>query len=349
MSACFGRDNTAGRSSRREEAEPEVNVAAQPRHLGCYDAARISTASIRLCLAFLLGCASVAVATTPGELVVAGPRPSYTDKTLSAVPNAAALRVRCWSPRLDDGFVPQGIALDGDRALVVAYRSADEKNAFGPSRVFAVDPSTGAVSASFALPEEFAHPGGLARDGATLYVVNFGTLLRVDLARSLASGRAVITGRRAVAKPMGPSFVTFHEDALWFGCFVREAAAAPRLYRVPIERIFGARNLPPLDPRDATHSLPLPVLAQGVAFDGRGRLWVSASLQKEGWLYQLALDDGRVLARHAMPAGIEGLVQAGADRLWSIGECGTRRWLSSPTFFPVIFEIDLAALKPERR
>lgn len=140
------------------------------------------------------------------------------------------------------------------------------------------------------------------------------------------------------------ALVTYHEGALWFGCFVRSAADAPRLYRVPVESVFGARNLPPLDPRDATHSVPLPVLAQGVAFDARGRLWVSASLQKEGWLYHLALDDGRVLARHAMPPGIEGLMPTGKDHLWSIGECGTRRWLSSPTFFPVIFEIDLAAL-----
>lgn len=292
----------------------------------------------------VFGCASVAFAATPIDSTVAGLRPSYTDRKLSDVPNAAALHVRCWSPALDEGFVPQGIALDGDRALVVAYRSTDEKSPYGPSRVFAVDSSTGAVTASFALPEDIAHPGGLALDGSTLYVVNFGTLLRLDLARSLATGRAVITGRRAVAKPMGPSFVTFHEGALWFGCFVRSAADSPRLYRVPTARIFGARNLPPLDPRDATHSVPLPVLAQGVAFDARGRLWVSASLQKEGWLYHLGLDDGRVLARHAMPPGIEGLVQGGADRLWSIGECGTRRWLASRTFFPVIFEIDLASL-----
>lgn len=76
---------------------------------------------------------------------------------------------------------------------------------------------------------------------------------------------------------------------------------------------------------------------------------VTASLQKEGWLYRLALEDGRVLARQAMPPGIEGLVQAGADRLWSIGECDTRRRLSSRTFFPVIFEIDLAALSSARR
>ena len=143
---------------------------------------------------------------------------------------------------------------------------------------------------------------------------------------------------------MGPSFLTFHEGALWFGRFARATDDAPRLYRVLVDKIFGAAVTSPLQPRDATHSMPIPLLVQGAVFDAQDKLWLSASVQKEGWLYRVAVDDGRVLATYSMPAGIEGLAATTAGRIWAVGECGSRRWLASPTFYPLIFEMDLTSL-----
>jgi hypothetical protein len=275
---------------------------------------------------------------------ILGQRPDYTDKAVSAVPNADAIGRRIWAPGLDDGFVPQGVALDGDRLLVSAYRGSRSDPASGESRIFAVDAETGDVTGQFVLPEYVVHPGGLAVDGAILFVADGGKLLRLDLPRSLATGRAVVTDRRSLAREMGPSFLTLHEGALWFGAFKRETGPVPRLYRVPVDAIFVKGQVPPLLPRDATHSLPIPLLVQGVAFDRENRLWLSASVQKEGWLYRVAVENGRMLARHAMPPGIEGLAATATGRIWSVGECGSQRWLKSATFYPLLFEIDPARL-----
>lgn len=288
--------------------------------------------------------AVIVVAGLRADEPILGPRPGYTDKPISAVPNADAIGRRIWAPGLNEGFVPQGVALAGDRLLVSAYRGSQSDPASGESRVFAVDLATGDATGQFVLPEDVVHPGGLAVGGANLFVADGGKLLRVDLLRSLAAGRAVVTGRRSVAREMGPSFLTLHEGALWFGPFKRETGPAPRLYRVPVEAIFVKGRIPPLLPRDATHSLPIPLLVQGVVFDRENRLWLSASVQKEGWLYRVAAENGRVLARHAMPPGIEGLAATATDRIWSVGECGSQRWLKSATFYPLLFEIDPARL-----
>ncbi len=297
-------------------------------------------------LALLLALPLGAVATTsmPAAAAIGGRAPTYTTKELSVMPNAAALRAWAWSPGLDDGYVPQAVARAGERFFVITYQSRDESQPLGEGRVFELD-ATGAVCGQFALPDDIQHPGGLAIEGNNGYVANFGTLLRLDLERSLATGRAMVTGRRAIERAMGPSFVTVHEGQLWFGRFAREGAEPPRLYAVDVAKIFLPHRAPPLRPTDASREFAIPLLVQGVAFDRAGQLWLSASVQKEGWLYRYDPVTGRELARHAAPPGIEGLVAGDTDRLWSVGECGTRRWLKSAAFYPVVFEIDLARLR----
>jgi hypothetical protein len=52
---------------------------------------------------------------------ISGIAPSYGPKTVSAVPNAAAIVRRIWLPGLDAGYDPQGLAVDGGGIYVSAY------------------------------------------------------------------------------------------------------------------------------------------------------------------------------------------------------------------------------------
>ena len=74
---------------------------------------------------------------------IAGIAPSYGPKTVSAVPNAAAIVRRIWLPGLDAGYDPQGLAGDGGGIYVSAYRSDSFGVRRGPCRVIRIDLETG--------------------------------------------------------------------------------------------------------------------------------------------------------------------------------------------------------------
>ena len=54
---------------------------------------------------------------------IAGIAPSYGPKTVSAVPNAAAIVRRIWLPELDAGYDPQGLAVDDGAIYVPSART----------------------------------------------------------------------------------------------------------------------------------------------------------------------------------------------------------------------------------
>ena len=74
---------------------------------------------------------------------IAGIAPSYGPKTVSAVPNAAAIVRRIWLPGLDAGYDPQGLAVDGGGIYVSAYRSDSLGVRRGPCRVIRIELETG--------------------------------------------------------------------------------------------------------------------------------------------------------------------------------------------------------------
>ena len=112
---------------------------------------------------------------------VAGNPPSYTQRALTSVANAAAVRARIWSPRLSDGWVPQGVAVGGGYLWIAAYQGTDPKVSRGPCRVFQVDPGDGGVAGQFDLPAACGHAGGIAHTGDRyLYVADAKVLYRVD-------------------------------------------------------------------------------------------------------------------------------------------------------------------------
>lgn len=294
------------------------------------------------------GALLVAFATAAGIAAAAEPmgvKPAYLDKVTESIPNLDAIGRRIWVPGLEDDYVPQGLTIAGAHVLVSSYKpTPDLKSNTGPCRVFRLDRATGAAAGAFDLPEGVCtHAGGLAYLGdGRLLLADTRQLFRIDLGKALASGKA--EGAMSAVKIAGElrgSFATFDGKDAWIGTWTREAPKA-RLYRLDAT-IFEGEPGRTVDHSRSTDSIPIPVEAQGAAFDKAGNLWLSASSSKFGTLFKLDRS-GTVLAKYDMVAGLEDLGFDG-ERLWGISESGTRKYLHWETRFPFLFEIDVAKLK----
>jgi sugar lactone lactonase YvrE len=300
-------------------------------------------ASTLLALSWTLQGGSFAAADPPPVL---GTRPTYTSAQLADVPNAAAIQARLWAPGLNEGYVPQGLALVEGAVLIAGYHSTQRGQDRGPCRVFRVDPATGSVTGFFDVPAECGHAGGLAYDGAgRLYVVDTKVALAVDLARALQAQHAkdAISQTLQLTGDVRGSLSTFHDGALWIGSW--NSAAPGAIFRFPQQTLLGMTRDAKLSERQATLRLELPPKAQGAAFDGEGRLWVALSNTQRG---QLAVLDGRKgtpIATYDVAPGIEGIAFASPTRLWAVAEVGSQRWLGGIPFHPLVFALDPAQLK----
>ncbi|WP_374444254.1 hypothetical protein [Stella sp.] len=283
--------------------------------------------------AVLLLAALPASGQTPG-----GAAPTYSDRPPGEIPNAEAIDRRFWAPGLDEGYVPQGITLAPDGAVLVSgYRSTDPKVGGGPARIWAVDPATGAVRGTFDLPEGFAHAGGIAMGaGGRLWVADTRLLGRFDLARALAAGGTATAERTWVlAEPLRGSFLSRHGGRLWIGGWNPNGEG--RMFALDEATVETAGTL---DERHVQRSFAIPSRAQGAGFDRAGALWITRSSSRIGELLKLDPADGRVLATYQTAIGIEDLGFDAEGRLWSVSEAGSRRWLGWAAFYPLLFRLD---------
>lgn len=266
-------------------------------------------------------------------------RPTYTDRALSDVANAAAMTQRIWVPGLDEGYVPQGLTAIGSDLYLSAYKSIDPRQGRGPCRLYRLDVRSGVVTGQLDLPPQCGHAGGLAKGPAgRLFVSDTHEVFEIEL----GDDRDPVIGRVArsieLLGAVRGSFAAGTGDSLWLGTYSKASDA--KLYKFP----FAALKLQ-LSEEDAAASLPLPTLAQGAAFDAAGRLWLSRSGSRLGELLQLHPASGEVEARYLVPAGIEDLTFDASGQLWSLSEAGSRRWIGWDTFFPVVFRLDPARLR----
>lgn len=272
-----------------------------------------------------------------------GTAPTYSDRPLSDIPNAAAIDRRFWAPGLDEGYVPQGITVAADGVVLVSgYRSTDPKVGGGPARIWAVDPGDGRIRGSFDLPEGFAHAGGIAMGaGGRLWVADTRLLGRFDLARALAAGGTAAAERTwPLASPLRGSFLSRHGGRLWLGAWNPNGEGQmSALHEDALEAADA------LDGRHVAVTFPIPSRAQGAAFDPAGALWITRSSSRIGELLRLDPADGRVLATYPAAIGIEDIGFDADGRLWSVSEAGSRRWLAWTTFYPLLFRIDPARLR----
>ncbi len=269
-----------------------------------------------------------------------GAKPGYTARELSPLPNAQAITKRIWVPGLDDGYVPQGMTFQAGVLFISSYRSTDTKQDRGPCRVFAVDPETGRVLSHLDLPPQCGHAGGIARaPQGNIVVADSRHALEIEVS-GLERGKLLRVVRAAgLTGKLKGSFAAGTAEGLWLGAY--ERSGDPKLYLVPWAKLRQEK----LSEADASEAVSLPLLAQGAAFDGKGDLWITRSGSRFGELVKLDRKSGTVLARHAMPIGIEDISFEPGGALWSLSEAGSQRWNAWSAFYPLAFRIDVDRLK----
>ncbi len=272
-----------------------------------------------------------------------GNAPTYTDRKLGLlpgdgpVPNAQAIVRRIWMPGLDDGYIPQGLTVSGGAVYVAAYKSVENAGR-GPCRLFRIDAKSGAVTGTLDLPPRCGHAGGVATGApGHIWVADTRDIFEVRLEPSSPTIGTVLRHIRLTGQVKG-SFAAGSADALWLGAY--ETFGEPRLYKFP----FAALK-PQLGEGDAVASVIVPIRTQGAAFDRAGQLWVTRSSGSFGGLVQVDAQSGKIGKRYPMPAGTEDIGFDAEGRLWTVSEAGSRRWLSWATFFPLVFQVDMARLR----
>lgn len=296
-------------------------------------------------LAFLCSAATVLsladVARAQAE--ISGTRPTYTDRVLSEPPNVAAIKTRMWVPEIDLGFVPQGLTVAEGSVLFAAYNSEG-----GPPkcRLYRIDRATLSVTGTFDMPSNCGHTGGLAYAGDNrLFVADTWRLYEIDLARAFDAARpdGAVVRSLSLRFPLRGSFLAYRDGALWIGEYKKPQPG--QIHVVPIATIDTAEDPPGLSLDHVRSSLEVAPKSQGAAFDADGYLWLSQSNSQAGAIQKVDPKTGKVLASFAAVAGIEDLGFDADGVLWSIGEAGSKRWHNWPTFYPILFSIDVKALR----
>lgn len=297
-----------------------------------------------LATVFVVFCALVTSNANGAEVL--GKKPRHVWGSPSSAPNDQAITERIWAPGIDDGYVPQGVTWADGAVYLSSYRSTDPKVDKGPCRIYKIDAETGNTLGQFDLPEDCGHAGGLA------YIAR-GILVASDTRRLYKIGAASAFGRHnastavmAIVKLGGGlkgSFVDFDGTALFVGSYEKDAGRA-KAHFLPVS-IFETHNGKTVNEDIAARAIPIPVEAQGAAFDKERNLWISASSSRFGTLYKIHSKSGDPLSSHDMVIGMEDLAFDDDGRLWSVSEAGSIRWQKWSRMFPLLFRIDLDKLK----
>ncbi|HUR90125.1 MAG TPA: hypothetical protein VMZ74_13635 [Ramlibacter sp.] len=291
--------------------------------------------------------AMTACATSGGKQVL-GTKPAYLASVAETVPNQDAIGPRIFIPGLDEDWVPQGLVVIGDHILVSSYKPTPNLEASaGPCRVYRVERETGIPAGRFDVPLENcnSHAGGMAHwTRGQLLLADTQMLSLIDYEKAFATGTARDAIRTVkIEGGLRGSLAGNQGGESWIGTWSKEQAKS-LMYRMPRD-LFERRGTVRED--IAAETRPIPVEAQGAAFDRDGNLWVSASRSNTmSKLYRLDRA-GTVTAEYEMPIGIEGIGFDSRGKLWAITESGTRKYLrwGERFNFPFIFEIDTTRLK----
>ena len=285
-----------------------------------------------------------AAGTSPAS--IAGAAPSYGPKSVSRVPNAAAIVRRIWLPELDAGYDPQGLAVDDGAIYVSAYRSDSLGVRRGPCRVIRIDLETGGSTGYVDVPSPCGHAGGLAVGGdGMLYVADTHTLFATPLVRAFDRGAQFRQFRLGAGVIGGLAAST--PDGIWLGTY---EDGPGRLFHFTAATLARLSDGETLKASQAATVLTIPDHAQGAAI-GAGGLWIARSDWNWGTLDRLDPVTGAPQRRYEIAPGTEGVAFGNAGRLWAVSEAGSRHIYDYPflglfqPFFPLVFELDLSRLE----
>jgi hypothetical protein len=277
-----------------------------------------------------------------------GMKPEYLQETATGFANEAAIGRRIWMPGLDQGYVPQGLAVVGRHVLISAYQSADPKIDRGPCRIFRVEIETGKAAGHFDMPPGCFHSGAVVDVGnAMVVVVETEQLWRIDLEKALAAGKAegAIRGTVLLGAGLRGSFGAFDGTDLWIGTYTLTADEAnAKIQRLPL-RVFDEFDGRTVGIEQVAETVKVPRWGQGLAFENKDIVWMAASTRNIGRLHRIDRRTGAVLAAYETVGGLEGIDFDAERRLWAVSEAGAKRYLHWPRHFPFIFTIDVAKLK----
>lgn len=296
-----------------------------------------------------IACLAFCGATLAAGAQVIGQKPGYLEAFAQSVPNEAAIGKRIVVPDLEEGWVPQGLAVVGSHVLVSSYRPTPDvlKDSKGPCRVHRIEMASGKLDGKFDVPLDAcsSHAGGLAYLGdGKLLLADTQHLSLIDLDRALAAGNANGAVKTVQVKgALRGSFAAVEGRNAWAGYWSKEPEKS-RMFRLPAN-FFESTGA--VDEKVAAETRVVPVEAQGAAFDKEGNLWTTASRSNAMSKLHRVDRQGHAVASYDMPMGLEGIAFAADGKLWGVSESGTRkyqRW--GPDFhFPFVFEIDVTKLK----
>ena len=297
---------------------------------------RLSLVAAALALA---SCSTPAVAREP-----LGAKPAYLTRPLGTtppgpLPNEAAITTRIWAPGLDDGYVPQGLAVADGTIIIAAYRSPDATRSTGPCRLYRIAAATGEITGTLDLPPSCGHAGGLALTApGRIWVVDTHVMHEIELAPTGPQTLGNVIREVKIDPPLKGSLATAQGADIVLGSYDRDKPGL--LWRIPLASITGAS----VGAQHVTATIEIPSRAQGAAFDAQGRLWIARSGAALGELAVLDPKSAGITTSYRVPDGVEGIAFAG-NTLWTVSEAGSRRWSNWATVFPLVFALDLAKLR----
>jgi hypothetical protein len=276
-----------------------------------------------------------------------GTKPNYLKRSLSNIPNQQAILKTIWAPGLDDGFVPQGLTYFSGSVLMAGYQSTDPKISSGLCRIFSVSADSGQTMGYFDMPAGCGHAGGLTMiNDRELVVSDTRMLYKINLAQALASkntSQALLSVVKLGGALKG-TVVDFDGVDLWIGSYEKDLAQS-KAYRLSLAIFDRFNQRPAIKEHLALSSVSIPALANGMAFDASGAMWLATSNSKAGALHRLNAKTGEVTARFDMVSGLEDLSFDAQGALWAVSEAGSQRWSNWATTFPLIFQVNVASLK----
>lgn len=281
---------------------------------------------------------------------VRGRPPAYLEQAvLDRFPNDHAVCAAVWL-RTGQGFVPQGVVVDGRSAWVSGfdgnaplhyrYCIVERVDLRTGKRLDRLDPVAGQVGDRD--PLKCRHGGGLVRDEHGLWLVETSRLWLID-PETLDVDRVW-----ALAEPLRGSFALIDGDGrLGVGRWYPHRAGQVDWFDTDALVASSALDV---TAAVATGTTPAPRSTQGAVWGELGAsgpgAWFAQSVTRCG-----VLVGPEGTRRRAFVPGAEGMDLAGANSLWVVSESGTRHYqdLGGRPVVPMLVRLDLSDFASWRR